>query len=204
MSHLLSRRAFSTGLALSIPATLSGSFAFAQPVVSVHDPNGTGLDLESVFLRIDPFDVRDMLMATPFESMGMAQGGLFEPHRWEDLSTGPYFSSVGGINILSAGGDIIGAYSVYLAPAGARAGMYLGRRALEDSTTEIVATEVAGYAAEVLIYGDGRELTQTAVGNVAVLGYDVGTDEQAAGEHPSMANAEVLITHLRHIFEATR
>lgn len=205
MSHLITRRAFSAGLALSIPAVLSGKIVAAQPAVSIHDPNGTGMDLESVFLRVSPFDLRDMLIATPFDAT--VEGERFEPQRWADISRSPYFSSVGGVNILrSAGGDVLGAYGVYLAPAGARAGQYLGRRALEDATTEIIARDIAGYAADVLVYDDGagHELTQVPIGNVMVLGYDKTTSEQASGDHPSVANAELLVSHLRHVFEATR
>jgi hypothetical protein len=205
MSRLLTRRAFGAGLAVSIPAVLLGRTAASQSAFSVHDPNGTGLDLESVFLRVSPHHLRDLLMAMPFE--GMVDGDRFEAERWVDIGQSPYFSSVGGVNIVRAGGgDVLGAYGIYLAPAGARAGQYLGRRALEDATLDIVESEVAGYPAEILMYDDGaaHEVAQVPVGNVMVLGYDLGGEAASSAEHPSLANADILITHLRQIFELTR
>lgn len=201
MSHLITRRSFSAGLIFGVPAIVTGVRAAAQPMASINDPNGTGLDLESAFLRVSPFDLRDMLIATPFEAV---DADAFESRRWEDIGKSPYFSSVGGVNILHAGTEtVVGAYGIYLAPAGARAGQYLGRRALEKTVTEIVTEEVAGYAAEVLVSSDG-ELTQLPIGNVMVLGYDAGANTQAGGDHPSMANAELLVAHLHDMFELTR
>lgn len=199
MSHLLSRRAFSAGLALGIPAALLGKTAASQ---SYLDPSGTALDLESVFLRVTPYNVRDRLIAT-----SMVEG--YQASRWQEISRTPYFSSVGGVLVTHTGtGAPFGAYGIYLAPAGARAGQYLGRRALENSTTEVQAQEVGGYAAEVVLYdeaGAAHSLTQAAIGNVVVLGYDLGADGQTSADAgQSVANAELLIAHLRDVFEATR
>lgn len=188
MSRLLTRRSFSVGLALSIPAALSGHRAFSQTVFP-HDPYGTAMDLESVFQRLEAHYLRDLLVSAPFET------GDLMAERWAELSTTPYFSSVGGVNVL-AGDTVIGAYSIYLAAAGARAGQYLGRRALEDMTTEIVNVDIAGYPAEVLVYGDD-ELTQAVIGNVVVLGYAAGA---GASAHPSTENAQLLVDHLTHLF----
>lgn len=189
MARRLSRRAFSAGLTIGIPAALLGKTAASQ---SFLDPSGAALDLESVFLRVTPYHIRDLLMSTPF-----ADG--YEAERWADIGQSPYFSSVGGVQIReSASGAAIGAYGIYLAPAGARAGQYLGRRAIENSTTNVQAQVLDGYAAEVLTYGDGdsQTLTQVPVGNVMVLGYDV----TESGE--SLGNARMLLTHLREIFVA--
>jgi hypothetical protein len=199
MSHLLSRRAFSAGLAFGIPAVLLGKTAASQ---SYLDPAGTAMDLESVFLRVSPYNVRDRLIAAEF-------GEGYQASRWQQISQTPYFTSVGGVLITHlATGAAFGAYGVYLAPAGARAGQYLGRRALETTTTEVQAQEVGGYAAEVVLYdeaGAARSLTQAAVGNVVVLGYDLGEDGQASTDAgQSVANAGLLISHLREVFEAVR
>jgi hypothetical protein len=198
MSHLLTRRAFSAGLAMGIPAALLGTSASSQ---SYRDPNGTGLDLESVFLRVTPYHVRDMLIAAAF-------GEGYEASRWQEISKTPYFSSVGGVLVTQMStGSALGAYGIYLAPAGARAGQYLGRRALEKTTTEVQAQEVGGYAAEILHYTENtsRTLAQVAVGNVVVLGYDLTDAGEASGDSAqSAANAERLIAHLRETFETTR
>lgn len=198
MSATLSRRAFSAGLALGVPTALLGKTVASQ---SSLDPNGTGMDLESALLRVSPHYLRDLLVSTPF-----ADGSA--PQRWADVGESPYFTSVGGVNVLRSGSDVaIGAYSVYLAPAGTRAGSYLGKRALESSTTEIVAREVAGYAAEVLVYADGEDkaLAQVPIGNVMVLGYDVDEAGMATADvEQATANADALVTHLQSLFRITR
>lgn len=190
MVRRLSRRAFSAGLVLGIPAALIGTSGSSQTLL---DPNGTALDLESVLLRVTPYDVRDRLMSSTLaDGIGV--------DRWADISQSPYFSSVGGVIVQqSASGAAIGAYGIYLSPAGARAGQYLGRKALENATTGVQAQVVDGYAAEVLTYeeGNSRTLTQVPVGNVMILGYDV----DAAGE--SVANAGMLLEHLRSVISAT-
>lgn len=191
MARRLSRRAFSAGLTFGIPAALLGKTAASQ---SFLDTAGAAMDLESVFLRVTPYQIRDLLIASRF-------GEGYQTGRWENISQSPYFTSVGGVLVQhAASASTIGAYGIYLAPAGARAGQYLGRRALESSTTDVQAQVVDGYPAEVLTYDDGasRTLTQVAVGNVMVLGYDV----EETGE--SVANAGVLLAHLREIFVATR
>ncbi|HLU36337.1 MAG TPA: hypothetical protein VKZ61_11230 [Thermomicrobiales bacterium] len=188
MSRLLSRRSFSVGLALSIPAALTGHRAFSQTVFP-HDPYGTAMDLESAFQRLKPHYLRDLLVSAPFEA------GDLVAERWAELADTPYFSSVGGVNV-RAGDTVIGAYSIYLAPAGARAGQYLGRRALEDMTSEIVNVDVAGYPGEVVVY-EGDELTQLPIGNVMVLGYAAGA---SASTHPSTENAQRLVEHLMQLF----
>ncbi len=188
MSRLLTRRSFSVGLALSTPAALTGHRAFTQTVFP-HDPYGAAMDLESVFQRLEAHYLRDLLVNAPF-----ATGDLVA-ERWAELSDTPYFSSVGGVNVL-AGDTVIGAYSIYLAPAGARAGQYLGRRALEDMTSEIVNVDVAGYPGEVVVY-EGDELTQLPIGNVMVLGYAAGS---SASTHPSTENAQRLVDHLMQLF----
>lgn len=189
MARRLSRRAFSAGLTFGIPAALLGTTAASQ---SFLDPSGAAMDLESVFLRVTPYDVRDRLIASPF-------GNGYEVDRWRDISQSPYFSSVGGVLVQHAdSGAAIGAYGIYLAPAGARAGQFLGRQALASSTTGVQAHVVDGYPAEVLTYddGDSRTLTQVPVGNVMVLGYD----GDAGGE--SLGHAGILLAHLREVFAA--
>jgi hypothetical protein len=189
MVRRLSRRAFSAGIALGIPAALLSMPVSGQTLL---DPDGTALDLESVLLRVTPYDVRDRLMSSPVaDGLGV--------DRWADISQTPYFSSVGGVIVQqSASGSEIGAFGIYLSPAGARAGQYLGRKALAAATTDVQAQVVGGYAAEVLTYGDGdsRTLTQVPVGNVMILGYDVDT----VGE--SVTNAGMLLEHLRSIVAA--
>ena len=198
MSALLSRRAFSAGLALGVPAALLGKTAASQ---SILDPNGTGMDLESALLRVSPYDLRDLLVSTP-----LADGA--SPQRWENVSDSPYFTSVGGINVRQAGSDVaFGAYSIYLAAAGTRAGSYLGKRALENSTTDIMAREVAGYAAEVLVYAadTDRALVQVPIGNVMVLGYDINDKSMVTADvEQAVANAETLVAHLRSLFTVGR
>lgn len=198
MNATLSRRAFGAGLALGLPAALLGKTVASQ---SILDPNGTGMDLESALLRVSPHYLRDLLVSTP-----LADG--FSPHRWENVGDSPYFTSVGGINVLQAGSEVaIGAYSVYLAPAGTRAGSYLGKRAVESATTDILTREIAGYAAEILVYADGedRALAQVPIGNVMVLGYDVDEAGMATADvELAAANAETLVAHLRTLFRVTR
>lgn len=198
MNATLSRRAFSAGLAVGLPASLLATTVTGQAIL---DPNGTGLDLESALLRVSPHYLRDLLLTAPF-----ADGST--SRRWADVGDTPYFTSVGGISVLRAGSEVVlGAYSVYLAPAGSRAGSYLGKRALEDATSEIVTRDVGGYAADVLVYTDSedRALAQVTIGNVMVLGYDV--DEAGASTadvEQAAANADVLVAHLRQLFATTR
>jgi hypothetical protein len=208
MNHLLTRRAFSAGLAAGIPAILLGKTAASQAFLLA--PNPAGTDLESVFLRVSAYDIRDILIATPFQT---EEGVQYRAERWAKISQTPYFSSVGGVNILRASGgmgaeSLLGAYGVYLAPAGALAGQYLGRQALEDAITEELTQDIDGYEAQTLVYdenGEAHNLTQVAVGNVIVLGYDVDTSGQASDtELASVANAELLVRHLRQTFEITR
>jgi hypothetical protein len=204
MNHLLSRRAFSAGLAAGIPAILFGKTAASQSFSLAPNPSGT--DLESVFLRVSPYDVRDILISTPFQT---EEGVQYRAERWNNISQTPYFSSVGGVNILRASGgmgaeSVLGAYGVYLAPAGALAGQYLGRLALEEAISEDLSQDIDGYAAETLVYeenGEAHNLTQVAVGNVIVLGYDV---DASGNELASLANAGLLVRHLRQTFEITR
>ena len=96
MSATLSRRAFGAGLALGVPAALLGKTVASQ---SILDPNGTGMDLESALLRVSPHYLRDLLVSTPF-----ADG--FAPVRWADVGESPYFTSVGGVNVLPSGSDV--------------------------------------------------------------------------------------------------
>lgn len=198
MNATLSRRAFSAGLTLGIPAALLGKTAASQ---SILDPNGTALDLESALLRVSPHYLRDLLVSTP-----LVDGAT--PRRWEDVGDSPYFTSVGGITVAHAGSDAaFGAFSVYLAPAGTRAGSYLGKRALEDATSEVVARDVGGYAGEVLVYSDGedRALAQVPVGNVMILGYDVDAAGVATADvEQAIANADTLLAHLRSMFAVMR
>lgn len=198
MNATLSRRVFSAGIVLGVPTALLGTTVAGQ---ALSDPNGTGLDLESALLRVSPHDLRDLLLSAPFPD------GL-TCRRWADISDTPYFTSVGGISVLRAGSDIeLGAYSVYLAPAGSRAGSYLGKRALEDTTSEIVTREIGGFSAEVLVYGESedRALAQVTIGNVMVLGYDVDEAGAATADvEQAVANADVLVTHLRELFATTR
>lgn len=205
MSRLLSRRAFSAGLVFSVPAAVAGVAVAMQSAGNTHDPAGAGLDLESVFLRMSPYDLRDRLISTPFDRE--VAGARFEPQRWADVSQSPYFTSVGGVHLVRAGGaeeEVLGAFSVYHAPAGARAGQFLGRQAIQDQTTETLMENVGGYDAEVLVYGDSeeRELTHLPVGNVMVIGFDRVADN-AEGEHPSLANAGRLLEHLGTVFRGT-
>lgn len=197
MNATLSRRAFGAGLALGLPAALLGKTVASQ---SIFDPNGTGMDLESALLRVSPHYLRELLVSTP-----LADG--FSPRRWEDVSDTPYFTSVGGITVLAAGGDVaIGAYSVYLAPAGTRAGSYLGKRAVETTTSEILTRDVAGYPAEVLVYADEKDhaLAQVPIGNVMVLGFDIDEAGMATADaEQAAANAETLVAHLRSLFRVT-
>jgi hypothetical protein len=207
MNHLLTRRAFSAGLAAGIPAILLGRTVASQSPSSVPDAALAGVDLESVFLRVSPYRVRDILLATPFQT---EEGVKYQVERWADISTSPYFSSVGGVNVYSASGgmgseSVLGAYGIYLAKAGALAGQYLGRRALEDATSDVLAQEIDGFAAETLVYenGEGHNLTQVAVGNVMVLGYDLDASGQATGDElASVTNATLLVSHLRQTFQA--
>lgn len=198
MNATLSRRAFGAGLALALPAALLGKTVASQ---SILDPNGTGMDLESALLRVSPHYLRDLLVSTP-----LADG--FSPSRWENVSDTPYFTSVGGINVLRGGSDVaIGAYSVYLAAAGTRAGSYLGKRAVENATSEILMRDVAGYPAEVLIYADetDRALVQVPIGNVMILGYDVDEAGMATADMEQAAsNAGILVAHLRTLFRVSR
>lgn len=198
MNATLSRRAFSAGLAIGVPAALLGKTVASQ---SLLDPNGTGLDLESALLRVSPHYLRDLLVSTPF-----ADGA--SPQRWADVGETPYFTSVGGITVLRSGSEAaIGAYSVYLAPAGTRAGSYLGKRALESTTTDVMAREVAGYPAEALVYAADTDhaLVQVPIGNVMVLGYDVDEAGMATADvEQAAANAETLVTHLRGLFQVSR
>lgn len=198
MNATLSRRAFSAGLAIGAPAALLGKTAASQ---SLLDPNGTGLDLESALLRVSPHYLRDLLVSAPF-----ADGA--SPQRWADVGDSPYFTSVGGINVLRSGSEVaIGAYSIYLAPAGTRAGSYLGKRAVESSTTDIMERDVAGYPAEVLVYESDMDhaLAQVPIGNVMVLGYDVDEAGMATADvELAAANAETLVAHLRSLFHVSR
>lgn len=198
MNATLSRRAFSAGLAIGVPAALLGKTAASQ---SLLDPNGTGLDLESALLRVSPHYLRDLLVSTPF-----ADGA--SPQRWADVGESPYFTSVGGINVLRSGSDAaLGAYSIYLAPAGTRAGSYLGKRALASSTTDIMEREVAGYRAEVLVYAADTDhaLAQVPIGNVMILGFDIDDKDMATADvEQAAANAETLVTHLRTLFLVSR
>lgn len=198
MNATLSRRAFSAGIVLGVPAALLGSTVAGQ---ALSDPNGTGLDLESALLRVSPHYLRDLLVSAPF-----ADGST--PRRWENVGDTPYFTSVGGISVFRAGSEVeIGAYSVYLAPAGSRAGSYLGKRAVEDTTSEIVTRDVGGFAADVLVYADSgdRALAQVPVGNVMVLGYDVDESGAATADvEQAAANADALVAHLRDLFATTR
>jgi hypothetical protein len=198
MSATLSRRAFSAGFALGVPTALLGKTVASQ---SILDPYGTGMDLQSALLRVSPHYLRDLLVSTP-----LADGSA--PERWADVGETPYFTSVGGVNVLRSGSDVVlGAYIVYLAPAGTRAGSYLGKRALESATSEILEREVAGYPAEVLVYADGedRALAQVPIGNVMMLGYDVDEAGLATADvEQAAANAETLVTHLRDLFRVTR
>lgn len=198
MNATLSRRAFSAGLTLGVPAVLLGKAAASQ---SLHDPNGTGLDLQSALLRVSPYYLRDVLVSTP-----LADGST--PRRWEDIGTSPYFTSVGGVNVLRANSEsILGAFSIYLAAAGTRAGSYLGKRALEGSTSEVVQRDVMGYAAEVLVYEDGGDhaLAHVPIGNVMILGYDIDeTGAATADTDQAAANAGVLVEHLHQVFAVTR
>lgn len=198
MNATLSRRAFSAGLAIGVPAALLGKTAASQ---SLLDPNGTGLDLESALLRVSPHYLRDLLVSTPF-----ADGA--SPQRWADVGESPYFTSVGGINVLRSGSDAaLGAYSIYLAPAGTRAGSYLGKRALASSTTDIMEREVAGYLAEVLVYAADTDhaLAQVPIGNVMILGFDIDDRGMATADvEQAAANAETLVTHLRTLFLVSR
>lgn len=198
MNATLSRRAFSAGLVLGVPAALLGTTVAGQ---ALPDPNGTGLDLESALLRVSPHYLRDVLVSAPFTDGSTSR-------RWEDVGDTPYFTSVGGISVLGAGSEVaLGAYSVYLAPAGSRAGSYLGKRALEDTTSEIVAREIGGFAADVLVYADSedRALAQVPIGNVMVLGYDVDESGAATADvEQAAANADTLVAHLRDLFATNR
>lgn len=198
MNATLSRRAFSAGIVLGVPTALLGTTVAGQ---ALSDPNGTGLDLESALLRVSPHYLRDLLVSAPF-----ADGST--SRRWEDVGDSPYFTSVGGISVLRAGSEVVlGAYSVYLAPAGSRAGSYLGKRAVEDTTSEIVTREVGGFAADVLVYTDSedRALAQVPIGNVMVLGYDVDEAGAATADvEQAAANADALVAHLRDLFATTR
>lgn len=198
MRATLSRRAFSAGFAIGIPAALLGATATSQPIL---DPNGTGMDLESALLRVSPHYLRDLLLSTPVDDD-------WSLSRWEDVRNSPYFTSVGAVNAFASGSDMpLGAYSIYLAPAGTRAGSYMARRKWEDATSDIVTRDVGGYAAEVLVYEDGedRTLAHVPIGNVMILGYDVDESGEATADvEQSAANAERLVLHLRNLLTVSR
>jgi hypothetical protein len=198
MRATLTRRAFSAGFALGIPAALLGATATSQ---SILDPNGTGMDLESALLRVSPHYLRDLLLSTPMEDG-------WSLSRWENVRNSPYFTSVGAVNVMATGSDTpLGAYSIYLAPAGTRAGSYMAKQKWEDTTSDVVTRDIGGYAAEVLVYEDGEDhaLAHVPIGNVMILGYDVDEAGMATADvEQSAANAERLVAHLRNLLTVSR
>lgn len=197
----MSRRAFSTGLALGLPFALTGNRLLAQT------PNS--------LIAVTPEDLYQTLERTPFEIR--YEGFQFEPTPWKDFDKSPYDPGVGGVTIRLAdnGGDMVpflGAYGVYPDAGAAKAAMVAGKKVLEKDTSEVLPKTIEGYKAEVVVYSTDEEhtLTLALVENVLVIGYDTAfrghhgrgrNHGDHHGDFQSIGHAAVLIKHLRKILD---
>lgn len=190
---LLTRREAVAGL-VAFPALLGSWRLFAQ----VPSPSIATSPSQSL---------RDVLSVVPITTY---EGVLLEPVPWIGTSASPYLSSVGGVHVLitDRGAAPFGSYVVYRDQSAAKAGVRLGRQALESRIVRSSAVTVEGYDGEAILYDDSGSyaITLVPVDNVLIIGNDtiVKTGNRLDAEDNrarSIDHATVLIDHLLGVLE---